>query len=353
MSAVSPPAGHNRLRLILPWLIALALVAWVLMRVPLTQTRASLSRLTPGGLLVLTGFNALVLLTLPARWWLIWRGLGHRLPFVSLLGARLAAFGLSYFTPGPQFGGEPLQVLLPERRHGVPRPTAVAAVVLDRSLELLVNFSFLLVGAAILAQGSLGSAWRLLDALPLLAGLFLLPASYLGAIWAGWRPLSRLLNLARRLFRGSRAATSLARWERLQAGLWAAETEAAALCRRRPAALAAALGASVLHWSLLMAEFWVMFHILGLRLDLWTGIVVLLAARLAILLPVPGGLGTLEAGLVVALEALGLDPALGLSAALIIRARDVLLAGFGLWWGTRAWRRPAAVGRSEDGHPGL
>jgi hypothetical protein len=30
---------------------------------------------------------------------------------------------------------------------------------------------------------------------------------------------------------------------------------------------------------------------------------------------------------------LGFDPAIGLSLSLLIRARDVLLGGLGLWWG--------------------
>jgi len=33
---------------------------------------------------------------------------------------------------------------------------------------------------------------------------------------------------------------------------------------------------------------------------------------------------------------LGLDPALGVTQSLVIRARDVLVGGLGLWWGGRA-----------------
>ena len=75
-----------------------------------------------------------------------------------------------------------------------------------------------------------------------------------------------------------------------------------------------------------------MLRVLGLNLTPVQTISVLTAARIAYLLPLPAGLGTLEASQVLALGALGLNPALGISLSLLIRARDVALGGFGLWW---------------------
>ena len=96
-----------------------------------------------------------------------------------------------------------------------------------------------------------------------------------------------------------------------------------------------ALAVSLLGWLLLIGEFWLMFNFLGLRLNLAQVAALLIAARFAILLPLPGGLGTLEASQVFALSMLGLNPAIGISAMLLIRGRDMLLGGLGLWWGTR------------------
>jgi uncharacterized membrane protein YbhN (UPF0104 family) len=57
----------------------------------------------------------------------------------------------------------------------------------------------------------------------------------------------------------------------------------------------------------------------------------LTAARVAFMLPSPGGLGTLEASQVLMFEALGFNPALGISISLLVRGRDLLLGGIGLW----------------------
>ena len=76
-----------------------------------------------------------------------------------------------------------------------------------------------------------------------------------------------------------------------------------------------------------------MLYFLGVSLTFDQTIVALTAARLAILFPLPGGLGALEASQVLAMTVLELNPAVGLSLSLLIRVRDVLLGSLGLWWG--------------------
>ena len=86
-------------------------------------------------------------------------------------------------------------------------------------------------------------------------------------------------------------------------------------------------------WLLMVFEYWLALHFLGATLTPAQTIIALTAARVAILFPLPGGLGALEASQVLAMQLLGLEPAIGLSLSLLIRARDVTLGGIGLWWG--------------------
>ena len=109
------------------WLIVPLLLLWVLRSVPLEDSWAVLTRLGPTQILILILANVLVSLTLSGRWWLILRAQGHPISYLAVAGYRLAAFGVSYFTPGPQFGGEFLQVHLVQRRHQVTRSTAISA----------------------------------------------------------------------------------------------------------------------------------------------------------------------------------------------------------------------------------
>jgi len=232
----------------LPWLAAIFLLIWVLRAVPLTAVWQSLLHLERWQIGVLVLLNGVALVWLTARWWLLLRGLGWRLPLAMAVGHRLAAFGVSYFTPGPQFGGEPVQVLLVEKVHGVPRRTAVSAVSLDKSLELLVNFAFLLLGVLVILRTGFLKMEMGGQAVGLTAGLLLFPLLYLAAIWSGKRPLSRALRLLQPL---------CARWDWYEAAvpaLAASEDQAHQLCHQSPGVFALALLLSMSSWLVLLLE---------------------------------------------------------------------------------------------------
>ncbi len=337
----------------LPWILALGLLAWIVSTIPLDETWMALRQLHGwqiGGLILA---NVVVLLGLNGRWWLLLRGLGYKLPYLTLTGHRLASFGVSYFTPGPQFGGEPVQVILVERQHGVPRPAALTAVSLDKTLELTVNFAFLLAGVfAVLQAGVLGNGMAVGTAVFALLLLLGFPLFFLVATWRGWQPLTRLWSWGQQL--------PLRRWQNLynRAGqlILTSEEQATQFCRERPFTLALALTVSIVSWLAMVAEYWLMLTFLGGPVTAVQVIILLTAARIAFLMPAPGGLGTLEASQLLAFAAIGLNPAIGVSLSLLIRGRDVLLGGLGLWWGSRRLRWPRSIVRppaSSSGAAGL
>lgn len=330
------------------FLLVVALLAWVLSQVPLRAAWLVLRRLSLEDVLALAALNGLVLVVLNGRWWLILRAQGYRLPFLILAGHRLAAFGVSYFTPGPHFGGEPLQVALVERQHGVPRATAVAAVTLDKLLELLVNFLFLALGVGlVLQQGFLGAwvGWET-AVFPLL--LLITTLLFLIATWRGQYPIARLLRLLGRL-----PLWQHPRWgngyRRASALLQESERQATQFCQTAPLAVLGALLISVASWVLLIAEYALMLRFLDVSLTPVQTIAMLTAARVAYLLPMPSGLGALEAGQVFMLQLLGFAPAAAVGASLLIRLRDVLLGVLGLFWAARHWpqssSRKVALGK--------
>jgi uncharacterized protein (TIRG00374 family) len=315
--------NRKRLLSVLPWLLGAALLILSIGAVSLEEVIATLRALRPAQIVVLIVANVFVLATITGRWWLLLRGVNHRLPLRSLFTYRLAAFGLSYFTPGPHVGGELLQVLSVEKDHGVPRADALTAVALDKAIEFSVNLTFLLLGVAATLR------WRIVpqeagqQALGLAAALLLLPLSYLGATALGFYPGTHLTQpLARRWSRWVSAADTVAESE-VRIGLY---------FRRAPGAFLAAVGVTLVGWAAMIAEYWLMVRFLGVDLTLPQLVTTLTAARISILLFLPAGLGVLEASQATAFALLGLDPAIGVSVGLLIRLRDTLLGLIGLWW---------------------
>jgi glycosyltransferase 2 family protein len=320
-------------------LLSIALLWWAVREIPIPEIFATLLRLSPIALLGLALLNVLILLLFTGRWWIVMRALGYRLPFLSLTFYRLAGFGISYFTPGPQVGGEPLQIHLLHRRHRVTGASAVAGVSLDKLIELLANLSFLIFGLILVFRGQLLSSSRLL--LLLSTGLLTLPIIYISLLRLSSRPVAWFLmqlNFLGQLWPA---------FERARHQVISVEEQVSALVRHKPKALIGALLLSFATWILMIFEYWLTIRILGVYMQPGQVIAALTAARLAFLLPVPAGLGVLEAGQVAAMHLLGFDPVVGISASLLIRARDITLGAVGLWFGGFLTRltpqEPAAV----------
>jgi uncharacterized protein (TIRG00374 family) len=257
-----------------------------------------------------------------ARWWIIVRAENRRVPFLPLTGYRLSAFGLSYFTPGPQVGGEPLQVIYLQKYHGLSYARATSAVIMDKLLEFLVNFLLLAVGLWAVFQVGLipDNGSRPLGSLIGLGLLLVWPLVHILLMYNGILPVSALLR-AQPFFPQKTKALRM---------IYASERMAASFCRRHFTALLAAIGVSMLSVAGIMAEYVLMLGFLDIRLSALQVFAALTALQLAFLMPLPGGLGALEASQVFALGVFGQPASAAIGLTLIMRARDVLNGGLGL-----------------------
>lgn len=265
------------------WLGAIALFALSFRSLPTKELALVLQNLQPGPLFILGTLNLAVILLLTSRWWLILRSQGHRLNLLRLSGYRLAAFSLSYFTPGPQLGGEPLQVHLLRTYHGISSSNAIAAVSLDKLLEMMVNFSFLVAGSFILLQSGLYGNLASGQVLTLALALLLIPILYLAALWNGKQPITGLLKRINRF-----------NWQGASQVVGEAELLVGAFCRQKPATLLFAIVISLLAWMAMVSEYYLLLNYLGLTITLPQAIIALTAARLAFLVPTPGGPGCIR-----------------------------------------------------------
>jgi uncharacterized protein (TIRG00374 family) len=318
---------------ILVWLLVLGLVAWAMLQVPLAETWQALRGLTLIQIALILGVNVLLILAFSARWWILLDTMGHRVPYVLLSLHRLAGFSVSYFTPGPQVGGEPLQVLLLRKHHQIPLVTATTSIGVDRLIEIAINLSILMAGVIIALQSQLLGGLTNPALVILFSGLTLLPLIYIVQLIGGRQPLSWLLN---RLPAGARQQ---AFFQKMLAATQESEQQATTVFREKPASVLAAVGVSLLSWLAIIGEYWLVLHFIGLALTPTQLIILLLVTRVAFLAPLPSGLGVLEASQVLAFEALGFEPAVGLTASLLIRGRDILFGLIGLWWAGLEWTK--------------
>lgn len=306
------------------WLAAIALAVLALRKLPLSELLHTAFQLSPWQLLAWIALNLLILLLSAQRWRQLLLALATPVSRMRLLSNRLAGQTISFLTPGPQFGGEPLQVFWLVRGERVALHRALLSLSLDRLIELWVNFSLLMLGIVFvlgatdnrLPQGQLA-----LGALVLLlalnsALLFLLlrrPQSWLPTLkrWCQhWQQHPRLAGLD-------------IQWEQLDRDLSLMPVEHLKLLLR-------CLLLSLLGWAAILAELWWLMNCADIHTDPAGFALLAVSIRLAMLLPLPGGIGTIEAAVLWALSTFGAGSIAAATLILLMRSRDIalLICGF-------------------------
>ena len=115
----------------------------------------------------------------------------------------------------------------------------------------------------------------------------------------------------------------------------ASERMAGAFCRRHLWSLISAILVSLLAAIGTLGEYFFILSFLHIHLFFSQTVAAWAAGWLAFLVPLPGGLGALEASQVFALGAFGIPAASAVSVTLLIRARDILVGGLGILFAGR------------------
>ena len=310
------------LRTILIYLVLIVLLYLALRNAPFAEIWQALSQLHLWQIALLFTLNSGVVFAITARWWIIVRADNPSIPFLPLVRYRLSTFGISYFTPGPQMGGEPLQVYYLQKNHGIAYARSTSAVIMDKLVELLGNSILIVAGltAAVRVGVISGNEKFAFGSLIPLVAILTVPLLHLSLLYQGRYPISKLLRAASSLHGGPT-------WVRL---IIVSERMAASFTRRKLSSVLGAFFFSLLALAGTLLEYSLMTSFLGAQLSFGQSLAGLTSALLAFILPLPGGLGALEASQVYAMTSMGYSPAIGISLSLLIRARDLMNAGLGL-----------------------
>lgn len=316
---------------LLLWLVALSLGAWTLAQLPLAEISNSISSLSTMQWIFWLGLNGMIILVLGLRWQLLNIALGAPIRLLRLLAIRQAGQAVSFITPGPQFGGEPLQVYW-LYKYGLPLRKALLSLGMDRFFELWINFSVLLLAVLLLITGigdtsgdnnttsTIGDWQTALVPLLIFLGLMLSLAWILikQPQWIN----NRLERIATRWQHNHRLNNINQHWQSLGDDL------RIALRTQKPLLLALFL--SLLGWAGLLGELYLILHFVGIDADLNSFLIVLVAMRMALLLPMPGGVGTLEASVLWSFHTLNLPASAALGLIALMRVRDAIVLIIGL-----------------------
>jgi uncharacterized membrane protein YbhN (UPF0104 family) len=262
-------------------------------------------------------------------WRLLTSAGGEPIPLRDAFRMTVIAFAVNYSTPFLSFGGEPLKVVAATPALG--RRRAVGSIVAFRLLHALVHVIWFLV--------ALIPAALLLPATPLSLGAILLTGAVLVLITLLLLSRHReglALGLLHGLQRLPLLRRLAARLEPQAEALREIDRHVTDVYTRSPGRFYAALGAETIARLLTLGEYWVILYGLGLGVDPWRAFVVASFSSLVVnaLIFVPFEIGTKEGGLYLISQWLGIDPVLGLAAALLSRIRELtwIAVGWAMVW---------------------
>jgi uncharacterized protein (TIRG00374 family) len=331
-SARPPRRGYLRAKARFGTILLLAaLLCFSLSKAPLREIWQVLARLQAWQIAVVLCMDAAIYALISARWWLVVHAEQRSIRYLPLIIVRLSVFAVSYFTIGPQIGGEPLQVLYLRTKYGLSYTRATASVIMDKLFELLGNFVLLGFGlVAVLSSGILGvtTAGTRLGILLLLL-LMAWPPLHILLLYKRIYPIGALLHwIGRR-----RAPTRAVRFVR------ASEYLAGHFCQRHPKPILTGALISLIASAATVSEYALITSFVHIGLPFWELVTAWTIGWLAFIVPVPGGLGAFEASQVLVLGHFGIAAAAAIGLILVIRGRDLLIGSLGLLFAADAARR--------------
>ncbi|HTF98275.1 MAG TPA: lysylphosphatidylglycerol synthase transmembrane domain-containing protein [Cellvibrio sp.] len=306
------------------WISALLLASWTLTQLPLASIITSLNNISALEYLVWSSANLAIIFIFTFRWWLLSKAIEATTSFWQLLIIRQAGQSISFITPGPQFGGEPLQLYWLWKHTKIALHKALLALGFDRFFELWVNFAVLIGSVLLVMMLSENSAVDWLKIVSILCGILLLLS------------LAGMTLLKKPQWISTRLSKITHRWQshRYLASIktqWNLLTDDLIYCvKDKKRWLGVAFLLSILGWFGMFIELEILLWMADIKVDLSGFLLFFIALRLALLLPLPGGIGTIEAAVFWVFQYLNLGMESALVIIALIRLRDIAMLSFGL-----------------------
>ncbi len=264
-----------------------------------------------------------LMIVLTCRWATVLKAQGHKkINFYRLNKYRIAGQAVSFFTPTAKMGGEGIKTRIMSKRESLPYSHALSSVVLDNAIDLTTSGFFFFIGSIIVILSiNTGLATNIF-----LGTLLVLFIITLGTFnYRLFKGKTILYGFANKI-----GLFKLKKLKKLKQEFKKFDEYLHDFYKQDKKYFYQTITLSFLSWILMFLEYYIAGRMLGLNFSLWMIFLIVTLVGIAYLIPVPMALGTLEAGQLSAFAILGISTAAGLGLSFIIRAKDMLIAFWGV-----------------------
>lgn len=238
-----------------------------------------------------------------------------RVPLSRMYLHRLGGYAVSYLTPAAQVGGEPVRMTLLSTEKDVSMKQSTSSVVLDIAFELSAYALFILAGVVLAVLQGLGDANSLLF-------IFIGLGSMLGLLIAFFATMAYGKGFFAPLFKAMKL-DRVKRLKKIEHAIVETETMMGEFLSKNKKLVVVVAFLSVLVISFRVVEVFYIAHFFNVQLNFAQAFLVSTLPGVALILPVPAGLGVFEGGFAAIFGVL-MIPLNAVAFALIIRSRDIV-----------------------------
>jgi uncharacterized protein (TIRG00374 family) len=246
---------------------------------------------------------------------------GQKISLWQVYKHRMGGYAISYLTPAAQVGGEPVRIALLATEKGMTGKVATSSALLDISFELVAYVVFIIAGVALAFFEGLGDGNSFTIIGIGLGVLLIFLFSFFGALRSG-RGFFVHIFRATRLNKIKR----LKSWEK---NIVDTENMMTTFLSKNPRLIGGVVTLSFLMISFRVIEAFYIAFFLGVAINFGQAFLMSTLPGIALLLPVPGGLGVFEGSYAGIFGILAI-PLNAVAFALVIRARDLIFILLGL-----------------------
>lgn len=300
-------------------LIALGLLCW---RFGLDDLGQALQHAVPAQLGLYLALSVAVVASHSWRWQLIARVLGTKVSLLRLIAARLAGDAVGGVVPSGKLAGEPVRIAL-VHADGLAGAEASAGVSIDRLVEMISNMLCFVAFVSVFSIAHSDSAGRTaLVPVAVMIALFVALAILLLKLRRGESPLAS--------WYGAGAPRWLQPFLRWMPALQRVEHHLVRFLREHTAVMVWGVVCALLTEGLVIWQYHTLLSAFGIACDLPTLLLALVGTGVARTLPMPAGLGALEASQVSVFALAAGHPEVGFVAGMVMRLHDTLWMIVGL-----------------------
>ncbi len=300
----------------LPLIIGIFIFFLVIGAAGLENIMQSFRKFTMQNLLTFFLLSSSIVLISVSRWRIVLLEQGHHVTFFKLSAYKLSAFSISYITPLSRLGGEPVRALL-LKNHGLKTSDALTSVLIDKSIETLSDAAMTSIAIIII-----------LSALPIPSQERHLLIGFLTIIFASMAILY-VLSKTKKAFLAAAERIPVSIIKRLRHFFLEVDEATRYFLSHKKSVMAKMVALSCLQWALTLAEFKVATMLIGFNAGITDLLLIMIAAGLSTLVPIPAGIGVLEAGQFSVFSLIGAGGNMGIAFSLVLRLRDVIISFLG------------------------